>query len=308
MKRFLSFVFGVVVVSLTLFCVNEMLNIELCRRSDVGDERMEKARKIEHLFKNLSKEEIPIIGSSRAGAYVPSVISERCCGYSFSGCRLKETLFLLGKILSVREEGLVIVNIDPWGAMGYDEPFVAIYDLVDDDADVRENVSNSSARTGFIASKFPFAFRFKRNLQNFIQARKRKTQNRVQKKSSAGVSDVEWAKMDATVKPWYFEKCDESIMQLKTVLENQRKNKIAWVVQPIEPHKRKLMKNPEAIMEYLGVAAARQGNYIFDFFTEETAFARADFADPNHLNHDGERKFSAFLRDAMLDKGLLPMK
>lgn len=308
MKRFLSFVVGVAVVTVTLFCVNEMLNVELCKHSDIGDERMEKAKKIEHLFRDLNNEEIPIIGSSRAGGYVPSVISERCRGYSFSGCRLKETLFLLGKILSVRNEGLVIVNIDPWGAMGYDEPFVAIYDLVADDADVRANVSDSSARSGFIASKFPYAFRFKRNLQNFIQARKRNGLAQVQEKGSTGVSDDEWAKMDATVKPWYFEERDESIMQLKTILDCQCENRIAWVVAPIEPLKRKFMKNPEAIMEYLSAAAERRGNYIFDFFTEETVFSRADFADPNHLNHDGERKFSAILRDAMVDRGLLQGK
>lgn len=303
MKRFLLFASGVFAVVVMLFLANEMLNAAMCKHSEVGDERMEKADRIRHLFRELDNEEIPILGSSRAGAYVPSVISERCRGYSFSGSRLKETLFQLGKVLSARKEGLVIVNIDPWGAMGYDEPFVAIYDLVADDTDVRANVSDASGN--FVASMFPYAFRFKRNLQNLIQASKRRRLVLVRQSDATGVPDAEWARMDATVKPWYFEKNDEAVAQLKDVLDRQGENKIAWVVSPIEPHKREMMQNAAAMMDFLGIAASRRGNYVFDFFTDASVFTRADFVDPNHLNREGGIKFSKLLYNSLVAEGLL---
>lgn len=304
MKRFLLIAGFIFAWTIGLFVLNEKFNAVLCSRANTGDERRLKADKVHHLLRELPPDEIPIVGSSRAGNYVGKLISDKARIYSFSGSRLKETLFLVKKALQTRPSGLIIVNIDPWGAMGYDDQFTAVYDLVADDPDVKTTVPNLESGTGFFAKSFPYAFRFKRNLQTFIQVRKKqKPVSRLMADaptSGGALTDAEWAKMNATVKPWYFEIRDEVAKQLAEIHAAQGIAQIVWVVVPIAPYKRKLHQNPEAVREFLNQATTHPENYGFDFFTDSSDFTQDDFVDPNHLNPQGCKKFSQRLGESLL--------
>ena len=313
MKKFVVFSALVAIAVIALFCLNEVVNEFMCRETSMGDERLRKAKDIRHLFTDLGTDEIPIIGSSRAGCYIPSIISSRCKQYSFSGSRLKETLFLLSKVVSSRKSGIVIVNVDPWGAMGYDEPFKAVYDLVADDKDVKAFVPELARGGRFFNVHFRYAFRFKRNLQNYVVMRKQKYhKGKPIVRQSRAVSDEEWKKMNQTVRPWFFEDRVDANEYVAEILSRQQSNKVVWVVAPVSPYKRLNMQNPEAVENFLANMATHEGNYVFDFFTDGNnsesgdGFAQEDFVDPNHLNIQGSKKFSLLLRKALDSSGLLP--
>lgn len=100
------------------------------------------------LFETHPKEEIPILGSSRASQnFAPSRLSPRAFNYGMDGSGQSETLFLLAALL--RQEGAapILVNLDPLGFVGSPESsLVGDYCLVLGDPDVRARLPPEKRR------------------------------------------------------------------------------------------------------------------------------------------------------------------
>ena len=111
MKMSFAFLFAVLAATVILLLANERLNRYLIFSSSNSN-----PYKMYRLFVDAPGDEIPILGSSRAEAgFAPKELSEKSFNYGLSGSSMRETAFHLKAVTARPSNGLVIVNLDPWG-------------------------------------------------------------------------------------------------------------------------------------------------------------------------------------------------
>lgn len=97
MRRFLLTIFGLFVFTVSVVLVLDLVNVAL-----ITDSTVSPAYKMWRLFEAYPRDEIAVLGSSRAAHYVPARLSPNVFNYTLDGSGQGETLFLLEAVLKRR--------------------------------------------------------------------------------------------------------------------------------------------------------------------------------------------------------------
>lgn len=288
MRRFLLYCLALALFVVALAMANDAANLWLIRSSSGNP-----AYKMERLWHGYEKDEIPILGSSRAqGNFVPSMISERCFDYGCDGMALPEVIFLLKRIAARTADSPVILNLDPWGFEGFEKPhFVGDYRLVPE-----------SGRVDFYGSlpgiRFHGALRM--SLAAWLNSRKAVTEvvdcgARLLTRSR---TQAEWKVINSKLKPWPFTQNTEGEHEFELALAALAPRKIIVAVGPCASRFMELYPSRRELGRYLGHLRLIDNVVVVNLFGSDI-FTDDDFADPTHLNITGAKKFSAVLKDAV---------
>lgn len=113
MKKFLIYFSGLFLCVILFALVCDKANMWLIHNSSGNG-----ISKMERLWQMSHRDEVPILGSSRAlGNYVPSLIADNCFNYGVNGMGMDELLFNLKAIRETNSPHPVILNIDPWATL-----------------------------------------------------------------------------------------------------------------------------------------------------------------------------------------------
>ena len=249
--------------------------------------------KMQRLWQNNDKDEIAIVGSSRAQAnYVPSLIATNCFNYGCDGQGYAETLFHLTALKARGGDAPIIINYDPWWiTISKTANFVGDYRLAPNSG----RVNGVDALLGM-----RFYGYLRKSVTDWLNAKAAVTKvidnGAVLLKNSR--SSSEWEIINGKQKPYSFRRDEESCAIFKETLSALSPRKVYVVAAPCS----------KRFMELFG------GRYEFECFVKELdglsnvsvvnmfgdkRFADADFVDTTHLNIKGARTFTLFLKNAM---------
>ena len=305
MKKFLLIMFGIVVWVVAWVAVYDAANVWLVRHAPGNS-----AYKLERLLssRNLGGgRETPVLGSSRAEAcYVPSVLGTNVFNYGISGSCVRETLFLLRMALERKNEGTIIVNLDPWGFAYYGTEkrsgFAGQYGLAAVQSAVRRQLPPGLVSLSSWLPGIRFQGRLRANLTAWINTRKS-----VMKKIDQGATLIkrsrtegEWKVIDAEIKPETFGQPNaEARVELDLIdkiLKRRPAVRIFWVVAPASPSWNRLYTGEHELKRFLDSLHGQ--NRVINLWAGSD-FGTSDFADPTHLNLQGAVKFSRLLKERM---------
>jgi len=288
MKGFLLYCLALTLCVVALVMANDIANQWLIHASNGNT-----AYKMARLWHGYEKDEIPILGSSRAqGNFVPSEISPRCFDYGCDGMGLPEVVFLLREIAKRNTRAPVIVNLDPWGFGGFDNPnFVGDYRLVPE-----------SGRIGLVDS-LP-GLRFHGDLRRSLTAwlNERKAVTKVIDKGAVILKNSrtadEWKVINSKLTPWSFARSEKGEKLFEAALSALAPRKAVVVVGPCCSRFMELYPSRAEFSEYLGHLATIDNVVVVNLFGS-WQFTDEDFTDPTHLNINGAHKFTKMFMDVV---------
>ena len=303
MRRFLLTVAGLLAFAVAVLLILDRVNVALITASSGTA-----AYKMLRLFETHPKEEIPILGSSRASQnFAPSRLSPRAFNYGMDGSGQSETLFLLAALL--RQEGAapILVNLDPWGFVGSPAPsLVGDYCLVLGDPDVRARLPPEKRRLKARIPGFRFHGALREHLAAWLNARLAVT-----KQLDAGATlqllsrtPEEWAFINASITPQTFAFSEEWRRLLSDVLALADRP-VVWVIGPCAPRWAELYTGREALRGFLRWLAAQPNQHVIDLF--DLPYGEDLFMDPTHLNLQGAERFTTTVLGELRERpGLAP--
>jgi len=287
MKRFLLYCFLLSLCVVALAAANDVANLWLIRASSGNP-----AYKMERLWRGYERDEIPILGSSRAQSnFVPSEISPHCFNYGCDGMCLEEVVFLLNQIAK-RDSCLpVIVNLDPLGFDGFAKlNFVGDYRLVPESGRIEISESLPGLR---------FHGALRKSLTSWLNVRKAVTKvidnGAVLLKNSR--TDEEWRVMNLNLTSWSFVRNSSGEALFETALSALSPRKAIVVVGPCCSRFMELYPSGLELEKYLNHLKTLDNVIVINFF-RSPHFTDQDFADPTHLNIEGARKFTRMFVDS----------
>lgn len=302
MKKFLLFSFGLLAVFLALTFAYDGLNLVLVHSSSGNA-----AYKMEHFFGELDEAEIPILGSSRAQAnFVPSELDSRCFNYGIDGSPIGETLFQLRDLVSRKESGAVLVNVDPWGFTYFDNvTFRGGYLLAAKSRDVRRRLPAGVVNGLSWLPGVRFQGQLRANLAAAMNTRLSVTKeiDRGAVLLRTSRTDEEWAFIDKTLKPTDFGlpsvACQAMLDEIARIVKmREGRLRVIFVIGPCPPSWCKLFTGGDTLCKWVkdfNVRMADSHFSVIDLFSDSD-FETEDFADPTHLNRDGAVRFSRELK------------
>ena len=287
MKRFLAYFLAVALCTVVFALVNDGLNLLLIRSSQGNP-----AYKMERLWSDALSDEVAILGSSRAqGNFMPSKMTPKCFDYGADGMGMPEVLFLLRHLVQRKTSAPVIVNLDPWGFGGFNNPhFVGDYRL-----------APQSGRLGLVdaAPGMRFHGALRKNLVAWLNQRKAVTKvidgGAVLLKTSR--TQEEWQVINAKLTPWGFTRSAVGEKEFEETVKSLAPRKVIVVVGPCASHFMELYPSMAEFNRYLDHLRTIENVTVVSMFGD-TDFSDADFTDPTHLNIGGAAKFTEKVMNA----------
>lgn len=261
--------------------------------------------KMQRLFENSEKEEIPILGSSRAEAgFAPGEISDKAFNYGLSGSSARETAFHLKAVLSRPDSGLVIVNLDPWG-LG-NGSFLGDYRFVTDNPLVK---SESKIVIPF-TDRLPgirFQGRTRRNIAECLNNRLAvtKTMERGAILQRLSRSEAEW---DYIISKCGSHGCscdEETQAMLSEILSSNTRHEVVFVVSPVSKPWWNRFTGQEALSSLKNWLCRFPHVHVIGFAETSQGYELSEFMDLTHLNEKGARRFSKELKTRLVGLGLI---
>lgn len=299
MKKFFAFLFAVLAATVILLLANERLNRHLIFSSSNSN-----PYKMYRLFVDAPGDEIPILGSSRAEAgFAPKELSEKSFNYGLSGSSMRETAFHLKAVTARPSNGLVIVNLDPWGLGNGD--FLGRYRFA---ADV-ELVKEEPKLKLFLIDRIP-GIRFHGEMRgniaqcmnNRIAATKTMENGAILQRISR--NQGEWDYIIGKTKPTGFVRNQETEELLKEVLNANTRHEIVFVVSPVaKPWWEKFTGKNDLIQleKWLG---SFKHVHVIDHMSLGGDYNLDEFMDLTHLNEHGAQRFTNELKQRLKELGL----
>ena len=286
MKHFLLYCLALALCVVVFAMANDVANLWLIRSSSGNP-----AYKIERLWRGYERDEIPILGSSRAqGNFVPSEISPRCFDYGCDGMGMPEVVFLLKEIAKRYTDAPVIVNLDPWGFGGFGNPhFVGDYRLVPE-----------SGRVGLVETLPGLRFHgaLRKSLTAWLNERKAVTKvidnGAVILKNSRTAE--EWRVIKSKLTPLAFVGSDKGEAAFEAALSALAPRKVIVAVGPCCSRFVELYPSKAELDAYL-THLSTIGNVVVINLYGNLQFTDEDFTDPTHLNINGAHKFTQMFMD-----------
>ena len=254
--------------------------------------------KMQRLWQSDDKNEIAIVGSSRAQAnYVPSLIATNCFNYGCDGLAYAETLFHLTALKARGGNAPIVINYDPWWIkISKADNYIADYRL----APKSGRVKGVDAIPGM-----RFYGCLRKSVTDWLNAKASVTKvidnGAVLLKNSR--SSSEWEVINGKQKPYSFRRDEESCAIFKEALKGLAPRKIYVVVAPCSKRFMDLFEGRDAFEGFMRELEVIPNVSAINMFGDER-FTEADFVDTTHLNIKGAYKFTSFVKDA-IDKVVL---
>ena len=249
--------------------------------------------KMERLWQSGDKEEIAIVGSSRAQSnYVPSLIATNCFNYGCDGQGYAETLFHLTALMARGGDAPIIINFDPWWiTISKDPGYVGDYRLA----------PNSGRVCGVDAIPgIRFYGYLRKSVTDWLNAKAAVTKvidnGAVLLKNSR--SSSEWEIINGKQKPYSFRRDEESCAIFKKILRGFGPRKVYVVVAPCSKRFMELFEGLDEFDQFMKELDDMPNVSVVNTFGD-SRFTDADFVDTTHLNIDGARKFTLFIMEAI---------
>lgn len=302
MRRFLLTIFGLFVFTVSVVLVLDLVNVAL-----ITDSTVSPAYKMWRLFEAYPRDEIAVLGSSRAAHYVPARLSPNVFNYTLDGSGQGETLFLLEAVLKRPGNGPVIVNLDPWGFVGSPKPdLVGDYRLVLGDPRVRALLPAEKRRLKARIPGIRFHGALRTSLTAWLNGKLSVTQHidNGAKLALFSRTPKEWAFINATIKPADFAFSEAWRARLTDLIAVSRRP-VVWVVAPCAPRWMALYGGRERLNAFLRWIATQPNQYAIDLL--DLPYGESVFVDPTHLNLEGAERFTdAVLRELHKRSALAP--
>lgn len=301
MRRFLITVAGLFLFAAVVLLLLDRLNVALITASPGTS-----AYKMWRLFETHPRDEIAILGSSRASQNVaPSLLSPHAFNYGMDGSAQGETLFLLATLLRQEGDAPILVNLDPWGFRGTPEPtLVGDYRLVLGDPEVRKRLPPEKRPLKARIPGIRFHGALRPNLAAWLNAQMSVTK-RIDNGATLQVfsrTPEEWAFINATISAQDFAFPDDWKAALRTLCPQARRP-VVWFVGPCSPRWMALYAGREKLRAGLRWLAAQPNQYVIDLL--DLPYGEELFMDPTHLNLQGAERFTMALRQALREKPAL---
>lgn len=294
MSRFLKFVALVFACTVALALINDFA----CRWF-ISQSTGNPIYKMERLWQSGDKDEIAIVGSSRAQAnYVPSLIGTNCFNYGCDGQGYAETLFHLTALKARGGDAPIIINFDPWWiTISKEADYVGDYRLA----------PNSGRVCGVDAIPgIRFYGYLRKSVTDWLNARAAVTKvidnGAVLIKTSR--SSSEWEVINRKQEPYSFRRDQESCSAFKKILREFGPRKVYVVVAPCSKRFMELFEGRDEFDCYMKELDDVPNVTVVNMFGDYR-FTDADFVDTTHLNMDGASKFTGLVIGAIKDSAKL---
>lgn len=288
MSRFLRFVVLVFACTVVLALINDFA----CRWF-ISQSTGNPIYKMERLWQSGNKDEIAIVGSSRAQAnYVPSLIAANCFNYGCDGLGYAETLFHLTALKARGGDAPIIINYDPWwvtiSKLG---KYIGDYRL----APASGRVSGIDAIPGIRLYGY-----LRKSVTDWLNAKAAVTKvidnGAVLLKNSR--SGSEWEVINGKQQPYSFKRDEESCSIFIETLSGFAPRKVYVAVGPCSKRFMELFEGRDELERFMKELAALDNVCVVNLFGDDR-FTDADFVDTTHLNIDGARKFTRSLIESL---------
>lgn len=289
MKRFVFFALSIFAAVVALMMANDMLNRYLIFSSSSSN-----PYKMYRLFANPEKDEIPILGSSRAEAgFAPLEISGRAFNYGLSGSSFRETVFHLKAVLAREGERVVIVNLDPWGLKNGNfvgkYAFAANYRLVQEETKISIPLID---RIPGLRCQGTTRANFAQYMNNRLAVTKTMERGAILERLSR--TEQEWEYIISKCLESSFSCNQETRSILEEILTSDNKDKVVFVIAPISAPWLERFLGLEELEAFKTWLEGFANVYVIDFLQDE--YPLSDFMDLTHLNENGARRFSRELK------------
>lgn len=300
MKKFFLFAAMVFLALMALMFANDALNRHL-----VFSMSNSNPYKMQRLFVVMEEGEIPILGSSRAEAgFAPKEISDNAFNYGLSGSSARETVFHLKAVMSRPGNGLVIVNLDPWG-LG-NGMFLGDYRFAADNPLVRSEPKIHIPFTDLVPG-IRFQGKTRRNIAEFMNNRLAvtKTMERGAILQRLSRSKDEWNYLISRCVSHGYVCDDETKAMLSEILSSNTLHEVVFVVSPIAKPWWDKFTGQEALLSLENWLRLFPHVHVIGFAEASQGYELSEFMDLTHLNESGARHFSQALKDRLKLLGLL---
>lgn len=303
MKRFICVAVSVAAGIYALLLVNEWVNLRLIFSSTNTT-----TYKMYRLFNEECRNEIPILGSSRAETgFVPSELSSSVFNYGLSGSGQWETLLHLKAVCSRNDAKLVIINLDPWG-IGCKGRFQGDYSFAYG-SPVLKGYENEVKVT--FADRCPgirLYGKLRNNLASCLNshtATTRKIDNGASlQRLSRNLSEWEYIISKCSAQKFNLDRLTWN--EYKRVLAANPNVKVVFVVSPISSPWWEQFAGKAELSAFLTDASKIQNAIVIDMCSSRIGeYDLSCFMDLTHLNEKGARLFSRELKVALESKGIL---
>ena len=288
MGRFLKYIGAIFFCTVLLALANDWL----CRWF-ISQSTGNPIYKMERLWQSDDKNEIAIVGSSRAQSnYVPSLIATNCFNYGCDGLFYAETLFHLTALKARGGDAPIIINYDPWWTtISKSYRFIGDYRLAPGSGRVKgADVIPGVRLYGCL----------RKSVTDWLNARGSMTKvidnGAVLLKNSRNSS--EWEVINGMLKSYSFKRDEESCAIFKETLNGFAPRKVYVVVAPCARGFMELFEGRDEFECFMRELNDIPNVSVINMFGDER-FEDADFVDTTHLNVNGAYKFTSFLTDAI---------
>lgn len=290
MRRFLAYAATLLLFAVAVQLLLDRANVALLTHSSGNA-----AHKMLRLFRTFPKDEIPILGSSRASQnFVPSLLSQDAFNYGMDGSGQGETFLLLEAVLGRDEATPVIVNLDPWGFPDDGGAVVGDYRLVLDDTSVRACLPPERRRLKDRIPGIRFYGSLRPHLASWLNERTAATK-RIDRGATLqrfGRTPQEWAVINATIRPTGFS-ANAAWKARIEAMARRAQRPIVWVVGPCSPHWAACYAGKDDLRAFLRWLDALPRQTVIDLYG--LPYGEELFMDPTHLNLEGAERFTRTL-------------
>ena len=287
MKKFVIYILVIGMFATICMLACDILNRRLLLSSSVSS-----VYKMNRLFLSAPKDEVAILGSSRAEeCFAPSRISKHAYNYGLSGSRFAETVFHLKQAVERPGDAPIIVNLDPWGigvgAFRGDYRFVSRIPAVCTENDIKYAL-------GSVLPGFRFYGELRRNLAGVVRGGSKTIDNgAILFGISRSANEWQYILDNFTIEK-YVEDADVK-KRLSDVLLSNTSHEIVFVVVPIMKCWWDKFEGKEDFTRLKEWLATFRHVHVIDYSSSE-GYGDVDFFDPIHLNRSGAIKFSNEIR------------
>ncbi len=261
--------------------------------------------KINRFITSESKEEIPILGSSRAEmAFIPSIISKNSYNYGLSGTRDNVHLALLDLELKKKRNTPIIVNFDPWG-MGEDIGDIRNY-LFNADVPQIKELLGDEYKIQFRLPILKYFGYYENYIKGYIDYKLSKSTEQFNGEKfeyDSLPAEVFYRQVESRKeKEAIFENDSNYEQKLYSLLSNTDR-KIVFVVTPCHKSFFDALVNLDEEISFLQKLASFNNVLVLDYGQEE--YADKEYFDITHLNYKGAKRFSEKLKKDLIKNKIL---
>ena len=263
------------------------------------------AYKVNRMINAINKEEIPIIGSSRAeGSYIPDSLVKNGFNYGMDGTQDNVSLLLLQEECKKNKTTPIIINFELDG-FDYDLGDESNYIYNSDNPAVKE-LMGSTYKTIYRVPFLKYFGKFEIYAKYYMNSKINLTKF-TNKGASIEKNEISQNKFNELVQQranevWTFSNDKKLSDEYHHLLTTNKNRKFIFVISPYHPSCFQSMKNYQEAENFLSSLRAMNNVLVFDF--SKVVYPDNYFLNTTHLNLKGAIAFNKVLRDSLQKNGI----